>query len=193
MNEKNPDLSHSPRTYDVFKLLIGSYLRTIGVEYEGVEHIPAQGGALLAANHVTLVDPFAVGLPSARRVHFMSKVENFATPWGRWFMENGNAFPVDRGKADLSAIKTAIRLLQKGQLLVLFPQGTRGGEAAKDGVGFIALRGKAPVVPCGVSLLPNWFGGKRFKIKFGPPIAPEGTAEELTARVMAAINGLIEP
>ena len=193
MNEKNSDLSNNPLAYDTFKFLLGSYVRILGLEVEGAHHIPREGPAILAANHVTLVDPFALGQPAPRRVHFMSKIENFKTPWGRWFMVNGNAFPVDRGKADLTAIKTAIRILQKGQLLMLFPQGTRGGENAKEGIGFIALKGKAPVVPAGISLLPNWFGGKRFKIKYGPPIPPEGTSEELTAKVMAAINSLIEP
>ena len=190
MNDKNPDLSNAPRNYDFFKTILGWYLSFLGLEFVDAHHIPKTGPAILAANHVTNLDPFAIGQPTPRRVHFMSKIENFRTPITRWIQYSGNAFPVDRGKPDLSAIKTSIRVLQGGQLLVLFPQGTRGGQSAKEGVGFIALKGKAPVIPANISLHRNWFGGKRYRIRYGPPIPPEGTVEELTHRVMDAIEAL---
>lgn len=190
MNARNPDLSNAPRNYDFFKALLGGYLRFLGLELIDGHHIPREGPGIIAANHITNLDPFAVGQPTKRRVHFMSKIENFRTPITRWFQESGNAFPVDRAKADLSAIKTALRILQGGQLLVLFPQGTRGGQSAKEGVGFIALKAKAPIVPAHISLRRNWFGARRYRIRYGPPIPPEGTVEELTDRVMNAIDAL---
>ncbi len=192
MNDKNPDLSNHPLNFDIIKAGFRAYLTLLGLEFVDAHHIPREGGAIIAANHITNLDPFAVGQPTPRRVHFMAKKEVFQTRISRYFQESGNAFPVDRSKADLGAIKTAIRILQKGQLLVIFPQGTRGGEEVKQGVGFIAIKGKAPIVPAGITLSPNWFGGKRYRIKYGPPIPPEGTPEELTRRVMDAIDGLIE-
>jgi 1-acyl-sn-glycerol-3-phosphate acyltransferase len=192
MNEKNPDLSNDPLRYDTIKALFLAYFGVVGLEFVDAHHIPESGSAVIAANHVTNMDPFAIGQPTQRRVHFMGKKELFQSTFGKWFQESGNSFPVDRSRADLGAIKTAIRILKAGQLLVIFPQGTRGGKAAKDGVGFIALKGAAPIVPAGISLLPNWFGGKRYVIRYGQPIPPEGTSEELTSKVMAAIERLIE-
>ncbi len=192
MNEKNPDLSNAPMRYDTMKALFLAYFNLIGLEFIDAQNIPTTGSAIIAANHITNFDPFAVAQPTKRRVHFMGKKELFQSALGKWLQEGGNSFPVDRSRADLSAIKTAIRILKAGQLLVIFPQGTRGGQAAKDGVGFIALKGNAPIVPAGISLQPNWFGQKRYVIRYGPPIPAEGTSEELTGKVMAAIDKLIE-
>jgi 1-acyl-sn-glycerol-3-phosphate acyltransferase len=192
MNEKNPDLSNAPVRYDTMKALFLAYFNLIGLEFIDAQNIPETGGAIIAANHITNFDPFAVAQPTKRRVHFMGKKELFQSPLGKWLQEGGNSFPVDRSRADLGAIKTAIRILKGGQLLVIFPQGTRGGKAPKDGVGFIALKGAAPIVPAGISLQPNWFGQKRYVIRYGPPIPAEGSSEELTTKVMAAIEALIE-
>ena len=191
MNDKNPDLSNAPRNFDFIKKFWWYYIGFLGLSFEGQDQIPTVGGAIIAANHVTAIDPFAVGQPTPRRVHFMSKKENFNTPLERWFQYSGNAFPVDRDKPDINAVKTALRILKGGQLLVIFPQGTRNGQAAKDGVGLFAARAKVPVIPAGIILEQNWFGGKRFRIRYGTPILPEGTAEEITTKVMTTIEQLI--
>ncbi len=191
MNDKNPDLSNTPRNFDFIKKFWWHYIGFLGLRFEGQENIPATGGAIIAANHVTAIDPFAVGQPTPRRVHFMSKKENFNTPLERWFQYSGNAFPVDRFKPDINAVKTALRILKGGQLLVIFPQGTRNGEAAKDGVGLFAAKAKVPVIPVGIILEQNWFGGKRFLIRYGTAIMPEGNAEEITTKVMTTIEKLI--
>ena len=169
------DLSPNPAGYDAFKFFLRAYLNVLGLEFVNAHHIPASGAAIIASNHVTQMDPFAVGQPTPRRVHFMAKKELFRTPLGKWFYTSGNAFPVDRSKPDLGAIKTALRILQGGQLLVIFPQGTRGGQGAREGAGFLAIKGKAPVIPAGIRLLRNWWGGKRYRIVYGAPIPPEGT------------------
>lgn len=195
MNLKNPDLSNAPRNYDAFKAALRAYIDFLGLEFIDAHHIPASGAAIIAANHLTNLDPFAVGQPTQRRVHFMSKIENFRTPITRWIQYSGNAFPVDRDKPDLGAIKTALRILKGGQVLVLFPQGHRRGEDARGGVAYLALKSGAVIVPAGITLKPNWFGflgGKRYSIRYGPPIKPEGTPEELTERLMDAIYALLE-
>ena len=190
MNPKNPDLSNAPRNFDLISGLWGLYFAVIGVRYLNPERIPATGAAIIAANHLTTIDPFGVGQPTTRRVHFMAKKELFGNALSRWYMLSGNAFPVERGKMDLTAIKTALRVLQGGQLLVIFPQGTRGGMAAKGGASFLALKAKVPVVPVGISLRRNWFGAKRFTFRYGLPIPPTGTLEEHTNTVSSAIEAL---
>ena len=192
MNSKNPDLSNAPRNFDLISGLWGLYFGLIGVRYVNAAVIPTMGAAIIAANHLTTIDPFGVGQPTKRRVHFMAKKELFETPWSRWYMASGNAFPVERGKMDLTAIKTALRILQGGQLLVIFPQGTRGGMDAKSGASFLALKAKVPVIPVGISLKRNWFGGKSFTFRYGAPILPTGSLEQHTALISSAIESLQE-
>lgn len=179
------DLSPSPLGYDLLKLGFRVVLTVAGLELVHAERVPREGPAIIAANHIALFDPFAVGQATPRRVHFMAKKELFRTPLGRWFNTTGNAFPVDRSRPDLGAIRTALRILQAGQILVMFPQGTRGGEAARGGIGMIALRAKAPVVPAGIARK-----GLGYRIVYGEAFLPTGTPEGATEQVMAAIDAL---
>ncbi len=187
------DLSNNPLGFDALKLMFRIYFELIGFRMFGTEHLPKTGGFILAANHITNMDPFAVGQGTGRRVHFMAKKELFRSRLGHWFQTTGNAFPVDRSKADLTAIKTTLRLLQAGQIVVIFPQGTRGGEVARGGVGFFALKANVPIVPAGLRLVRSRLGLlKGYQVHYGPAIPPEGSSEELTARAMAAISALAD-
>ena len=98
VNAKNPDLSNAPLNFDLISGLWGIYFSIIGVRYVNPEMIPATGAAIIAANHLTTIDPFGVGQPTPRRVHFMAKKELFGSALSRWYMLSGNAFPVERGK-----------------------------------------------------------------------------------------------
>jgi 1-acyl-sn-glycerol-3-phosphate acyltransferase len=190
VNPKHPDLSNAPRNYDWIHAFWWAYFRFIGVEHRNAEVIPESGAAIIAPNHVTSIDPFGVGLPTERRMHFMAKQELFTNPVLSWYMHSGNAFPVERGKMDLGAIKTALRILQSGQLLVIFPAGTRGGDETKGGASFLALKTRVPVIPVGISLSPNGWGAKRFRFNYGAPIPAEGNVDDHTARVSSAIETL---
>jgi 1-acyl-sn-glycerol-3-phosphate acyltransferase len=190
MNLSNPDLSNAPRNYDFIAGVWRAYFSLIGATYINPERIPASGPAIIAPNHLTAIDPFGVGLATPRRVHFMAKQELYGNALLRWYMNSGNAFPVDRGRMDVTAIKTALRILQGGQLLVMFPQGHRGAQESKGGASFLALRAKVPVIPVGIALKPNWFGGKRFTFAYGEAIPAEGSVEAHTERVSSAIFSL---
>ena len=190
MNPKNPDLSNAPLSFDLISGLWGMYFEIIGVRYVNPENIPATGAAIIAANHLTTIDPFGVGQPTERRVHFMAKKELFGSALSRLYMLSGNAFPVERGKMDLTAIKTALRILRGGQLLVIFPQGTRGGTDAKSGASFLALKAKVAVIPVGISLERNWFGARRFTFRYGAAIPATGSLEQHTSAVSSAIEML---
>ena len=193
MNDKNPDLSNSPLAFDIIKAIWGIYFHLLGSRYIGAERIPKSGAAIIAANHITAIDPFGVAQPTKRRVHYMSKAESFLHQPLRWYMYSGNAFPVERGKMDLTAIKTALRILQNNQLLVIFPQGTRGGQEVKGGTSLIALKAKVPVIPVAIHLEPTWFGTKRFVFRYGTPILPEGTQESHAKALEQALQSLELP
>lgn len=119
----------------------------------GAERIPVSG-ALLAGNHVSYLDPVLLWCKSPRPVHFMAKSELFGKGFIAWLLPRLWAFPVNRGEPDRAAIVTATELLQGGDLVGVFPEGSRRGADADGAVGqahggaaFIALRAGVPIVP----------------------------------------------
>jgi 1-acyl-sn-glycerol-3-phosphate acyltransferase len=147
---------------------------------KGREFIPLTGSAIVAANHVSYLDPFIVGVAIQRHVHFMAKEELFRfRPLG-WLLRQYQAFPVDRRRSDRQAMNWAISLLQRGEIVVIFPEGTRGDGSrlgpAKPGIALIAARTGAPVIPayhCGTEkALPRgarFFRPHQITVTFGAP------------------------
>lgn len=121
--------------------------------------IPRSGPVILAANHISNADPVIVGswlTPKlGRRIHWLGKKEMFDWPIVGWMARNGGVVPVDRGGADVEAFRIAQRVLDAGQVLMVFPEGTRSPTAElqtpKDGLAMLALRTNATIVPIGVS------------------------------------------
>lgn len=147
------DVIKDYKLYDVFSPVIKKVNNLFyATTYVGKENIPAEGRYILACNHRHALDPFiaAVGV-QPRAVHFMSKTENFPNGAARWFMTHMNAYPVERGKADRKAIEYSIKLLEKGLILGIFPEGTRSstGEFGepKNGAVYLALKTKSDIVP----------------------------------------------
>ncbi|TAM34792.1 1-acyl-sn-glycerol-3-phosphate acyltransferase [bacterium] len=123
---------------------------------EGRENIPAKGAFILAANHVSYLDPIAVGAGCTRPVHFMARDNLFAHPFLSSWLKAVEVIPLKRNAADLSAIKESLRIVRKGGALALFPEGTRRTKEymylnPEPGVGFLAAKGEVPVIPVFVS------------------------------------------
>lgn len=130
------------------------------VRIEGaLDTIPRDGPLILAANHMSNADPVVIGAwltPAlGRRIHWLGKREMFEWPIVGWMARNGGVVPVDRGGADIEAFRIAQRVLEAGQVLMVFPEGTRSRDGVlqqpKDGLAMLALRTGAPIVPIGVS------------------------------------------
>ena len=120
----------------------------------GREHIPRQGPLIFAANHRSFLDPFVIGMLVRRPVYYMAKQELFARRGLGWLLSALGAFPLHRGASDQEMIATARAILDRGDCVVMFPEGTRVrpgtlGEP-KRGVGRIALESGVPVVPVAV-------------------------------------------
>lgn len=120
----------------------------------GCEHLPRRGPLLLAADHRSFLDPFVIGTLVKRPVYYMAKRELFEHKLCAWFLNRLGAFPVDRGAGDEAAMRTARQILERGDCVVIFPEGTRTrsgplGEPRR-GVGRLALETGAPVAPVSV-------------------------------------------
>lgn len=118
---------------------------------EGADRLPDSGAAIVVSNHVNYLDPLAMGLTFRRPLHFMAKKELFDNPVVGWLLRKVHAFPVRRGQADRQAIRHALKILKEGEVLALFPEGTRSTtgdlQELQRGAAMLALRSGAPVIP----------------------------------------------
>jgi glycerol-3-phosphate dehydrogenase (NAD(P)+) len=135
-------------------LLLPFFLVYFRLERIGREHVPSSGPVLLAANHRSFLDPFVIGALTRRPVYYMAKRELFERRWQAWLLSGLGAFPVDRGAGDEHAMATARAILERGDCVVIFPEGTRvrPGPLGRPhrGVGRLALQSGARVVPVAV-------------------------------------------
>ncbi len=172
----------SPPLYAVARVLVLSVLRSwFRVRLHDRERIPAEGGAILAPNHKNFLDPFFLGIANRRPVHYMAKTELLRGPAG-WLLIRLGAFPVRRGEADEQALETARQLLEAGELVVIFPEGTRVEEAdalgsPPHGAGRLAVETGAPIIPVAISGTSHlWRGAlpraKRVQLAFLPAVNP---------------------
>ena len=113
----------------------------------GRENVPKKGGFILASNHESNLDPMLLPVACPRQMRFMAKEELFKNPIFGWVIRTGGGFPVKRGRADRGALNQFIEQLRAGYAVMIFPQGTRGGEKPQAGVGFLAATSGLPVVP----------------------------------------------
>ena len=192
--------------YDIVKpiamLLFKIFLR---LEIHGVENIPKEGPMVLACNHISLLDPPVVGGSCPRKVHWMAKEELFVPVLGTIFRWLG-AFPVRRGGADRAALKHGIAILERGEVLSIFPEGTRSktGKLGKAAPGALMMAGKvrATIVPSCVIGTDIKRQGKLWPkviVRFGEPMYfPEDVEvtrellNELTEEMMNRIAKLQE-
>jgi 1-acyl-sn-glycerol-3-phosphate acyltransferase len=173
----------------------------------GKEHLPREGGFVLASNHWSNLDPWPLGLPlfPRRFLRFMAKSELFWFPLAP-LLRAGGAFPVRRGERDVEAVATAVRLCREGNVVVMFPEGTRRAKGLRKrrqpkwhaGAARIALDARVPLVPAAVSGTDRLARLARLRVAYGPPIAtedlaglpPADAARLATDRLRGAITAL---
>lgn len=150
------------------------------IEYIGMENLPSNGGFILASNHITATDPLFIGIKLKRALHFMAKVELFKNPLIGKILRGVGAFPVSRGAGDTSAIDTAISTVKNGNVLAIFPEGTRSKDGElrrlKSGAIYVASQTGADVVPT-IVYLKEFEKGLRFRshvvVRYGKVIPHE--------------------
>ena len=139
--------------YWVLKALLTPLLRFLyAVRVEGAEHVPAQGAAILAGNHLAVCDSFFLPLVLRRRITFVAKAEYFEDPKTAWFFRAVGQIPVKRGGGSSSqrALESAAEVLQRGELFGIYPEGTRSPDGrlykGHTGVARLALQNRVPVL-----------------------------------------------
>ena len=168
----------------------------------GRENIPAEGGFVLCANHVSAFDPIFIAtcLPRKRQIRYLGKKELYKGKFMKFVMDYFKCIPVDRGNADLGAVRASIQTVKDGHPLGIFPQGTRSRDNTPTpflgGASMIALRAGAPVIPCYVDGPYKLF--RRSDVHFGKPIdlsdlgrrCDSDTLGTITARIEGGVWGL---
>ena len=181
--------------------MVGLKLRTVWrMHVHGAEKVPLDGPLIVACNHVSYFDPPALGCALPRRVYYMAKSELFAIPVLGPVITRLGAYPVDRSRGDLAAVKRSVEVLREGKAIGIFPEGTRNksGEVQPQmGVALLASLSGAPVLPAYVSGTGSVHRLSRIDVAFGEPLAFERKAsrEDLakwTGQIMERIYALRE-
>jgi len=141
--------------YRLARYLVSAFLKLFFFwRVEGRQHIPPEGPVLFCCNHISAWDPPVVGCAATRQVYFMAKRELWRIPVLRSVITALGAYPVDRKRADLSSVRRSLELLEKGQAVGVFPEGTRSRTGKlgplRSGGAKLALRTGAAVVPMAI-------------------------------------------
>jgi 1-acyl-sn-glycerol-3-phosphate acyltransferase len=170
---------------------------TARIEVEGLDNVPMKGPFLILPNHQSVVDPFLVQSCCPRSVHSMTKSTQFGVPGVRWLLPRIGAFPVRRYQVDPQCVRVALRLLDRGEGVCIYPEGERSWDGSiypfRRGTLHLALRAGVPIVPVGVGgtfqYWPRWLAlpqpGARIRLAFGRPLQFEAITdrEEREARL----------
>lgn len=182
------------------------------LDVQGAEHVPLEGGCVLACNHNMGPDYLILGLTTPRQIHYMGKAELFRiNPLITKVLLKSGVFPIERGKQDVGALGQAAALVRQGYMLGMFPEGTRSRtgllQRGKSGAARIALSAGVPVVPAVVinsaqvfrSPLQVW-KRPQVTVRFGEPLYWRGDAEgngaaprAYTAWIMQSIAQMLPP
>jgi 1-acyl-sn-glycerol-3-phosphate acyltransferase len=183
-------------------------------EVVGLHHLPKQSGFLVAANHASFLDPPLIGCQITRQIAYFARKTLWKGGLASWWLDTVGTIPVDRdGGQDVSAIKRVLRALKDERGLILFPEGTRTNDgrlqAAKPGVGFIAIKTQVPVVPVRIFGSFEAYGkgrslrlGTPVTVVFGRPLLPaqyddpkagKERSQIASERIMAEIARLAPP
>jgi 1-acyl-sn-glycerol-3-phosphate acyltransferase len=195
--------------YHAIGLLTGGPIkRLFRFKSKGEEHLPREGGFVLSASHHSNLDAWPLGLPlyPERQLRFMAKSEMYRYPPLRWILSNAGAFPVRRGIGDEEAVQKAVELAKAGEVVAIFPEGTRRRKGVvkkhkarpHTGAARVALQAGVPLVPAAIGGTETLTRLGPLRVAYGPPVELDDlkdlelrqAAKVATGRLMEAIHSL---
>ena len=203
MNGQTPQRTRLWRFFQTVFRVITS--RMFDLKVYGRENLPKNGGALLLSNHQSYLDPVVIAVKLDRPVSYMAKTELFeGNRIFAWFITALHAFPVRRGESDIAAVKKAIAKLQEGNILNMYPEGTRSpdGELGKilPGVVVVVRRAQVPVIPVAiVGSREAWPKGAKginshpVRVMYGKPLNIEGLkGDQILELIDKTMRGMLK-
>lgn len=188
----------------VLRFMLYIWMRIFhALQFRGLANIPAAGPVVIAANHPSYFDPVVLSLATGRHVRFFALADILKVPVVGWFAKQWGILPVYRGGDNEPTVQKALRILQRGGAVGIFPEGRRSLQwamgAAKPGVGRLALQSGAVIVPC--VIYGTWKAWPRLTalphpakvvVDFLPPITPDGPdTKENHQRIADRVRELI--
>jgi 1-acyl-sn-glycerol-3-phosphate acyltransferase len=174
----------------------------------GGQHVPSNGGVILAVSHKSWWDPIFTGLALKRPMRIMAKEELFRAWWSRWVVVSLGAYPIKRGRSDVEALHASLDILADGDQLLMFPEGHRYHDDAihpfHPGIALLAARSGRPVVPMAIRgskqmAVNKWPRFPRVRVAVGPPVDLSGLQgstkerhEEAAERARRAVEQLYD-
>ena len=175
--------------------------RMFKIEISGEDHIPSEGACVACLNHISMFDPLVASVAIPRPIRFIGKQELFKIPVVGWYLKSINVIPVKRGSGDIGAVKASLRALKEGEVLGIFPTGTREKKhpdaQPKPGAALMALKADVPVIPIHIEASYRIFS--KVYITVGEPVdlseysGRKPTQEELgeaACKIYSAIKAL---
>ncbi|MGA2033023.1 MAG: lysophospholipid acyltransferase family protein [Thermoguttaceae bacterium] len=173
------------------------------VRYFGRENIPATGGVLVVSNHQSHFDPPLVGAGCPRHMNYLARKTLFGFAPFRWLIRSLDAIPIDRDGIGLGGLKESLRRLKRGEMVLIFPEGTRSGDgqvaAFRPGFTVLASRSGSAILPVAIdgafAVWPRWrkFPGLgTIHVYFGPPLMPREIAGRDERELVAEIQRRVE-
>jgi 1-acyl-sn-glycerol-3-phosphate acyltransferase len=172
----------------------------------GEEHLPRNGGFVLSANHLSNLDPWPLAIPlyPDRQLRFMAKAELYKPPLN-WILNGAGAFPIRRGTGDEGALQRAVELAQAGEVVAIFPEGTRRNKGKskrkprpRSGAARVALAADVPLIPAAIAGTESLLRLGPLRVAYGPPVELDDledmdirrASKIATERLMEKIHGL---
>jgi len=195
---------HETRTRRVTVAILQAFAWCVmKIEVRDVENLPSEGAVVLASNHVTNFDILPMQLSIPRVLFYMAKEELMRNPIMEHVLRKGGVFPIYRGKKDQWALRHAEKVLEHGQVLALYPEGTRskgrGLRQAKTGTARFAQKANCPIVPMAINgtlrIFEHFPRRTVVSVRLGEPIYPQAGEGPiaLTDRVMFSLAEMLPP
>lgn len=167
-------MNFKPRLYSFLRFILTPVLKLIfHAKHINAHNLPREGAYIIASNHIASSDPIVIAIGQKHRyIHFMAKAELFEKKFLNWFFHSIGCFPVERGKKDMSSVKHFEKVVQDGEVMGIFIEGTRSKDGQflkpKNGASLIAYHTKTPVIPVCITKI-----GKKRVCHFGEPLSLE--------------------